>query len=53
MHHPTDRITHTTACVTPVVEGIKCLLNDLLGTFVATVIPVSDEIKSDGSCVVN
>ena len=20
MHHPTDRITHTTACVTPVVE---------------------------------
>ena len=20
MHHPTDRLTHTTACVTPVVE---------------------------------
>ena len=26
MHHPTDRITHTTAFVTPVVEGRKEIL---------------------------
>ena len=24
MHHPTDRITHTTAFVTPVVEHWRC-----------------------------
>ena len=35
MHHPTDRITHTTAFVTPVVEHwlereISCNTNDWL-----------------------
>ena len=41
MHHPTDRITHTTAFVTPVVEHwlgderkeVNVLLNDALNTF--------------------
>ena len=42
MHHPTDRITHNTAFVTPVVEHwlereIAVLSNDALNTFLFTV----------------
>ena len=52
MHHPTDRIIHTTAFVTPVVvkdhsdrEGRKCLFNDALNTFYLRLCGVRHMVK--------
>ena len=51
MHHPTDRIAHTTAFVSPVVEhwldeeGRKWLFNDALNTFYLRLYGVKHMVK--------
>ena len=50
MHHPTYKITHTTAFITPVVEHwlrkeVKVLFNDALSTFYSRLYDVARIIK--------
>ena len=61
MHHPTDRITHTTAFVTPVVEHWlektgrkdgKALFNDVFNTFYVQLYGVTYMVKEGRKCFI-